>query len=339
MKEKWNSHLSHAKPRRRSEAYYDTLGRIGSETAIIKDTWLYQWTYKPPDPFWRYVTVFQPCTPLMIAQNGWTILEPAVKELSAIFGTQKPESKNDALLQRAEMRTLSYEWLSLNRYQDCECLLGVYDKQYVVAATPLRRIRQCFVPYNVYRTLRSNDDLHNLNCRASYRFFMARFDTGYSFCTARQNLCCSVSYGLEAGVHGRSSLWAVLNIDGVYVTAPTRLPLSADLSDLPDKIEQINTACQSFIQQTDAWLLREHGADHVYRLIRRLAGTNVVPQYALESLESDSGLNKCSTRLDVLRAIMQTMHFKSDEHTPKFITLSQKFITPNQKRSDSCATY
>jgi len=340
MKDKWNLPLSHSPPRRRSEAYYDTLGRIGSDTPIIKDSWLYQWANKPPEQFWYHETVFQHCTPLMIVQRGWTVLEPAILELGDVFGTQKPESKNDALQQRAEIRAPVYEWLSLNRYQNRDCLLGVYGNEYVVAAAQSHRRRSQFIPCNFYRTLKNNGDWRNLNCSASYRLFMARFDTGYSFCTARQNLCCTVSYGLEAGVHGKSSLWAILNLDGVYIPAPDRLPLLSDLSDLPDKVAQINTSCRHFIQRTDAWLLREFGADQVYKLIRRLADTTVIPQYSLESLQSDSNLDKCNTRLDVLRTIMQSMHFKSDMHVPKFITLSQKFSNPHSlKRSKTYADH
>ena len=45
--------------------------------------------------------------------------------------------------------------------------------------------------------------------------------------------------------------------------------------------------------------------------------------------------NKCDTKFDVLRAVMHAVNLPSAEQATKFITLSQKVVTPRKEFKDA----
>jgi hypothetical protein len=312
-------------PRKRSEEYFDLHCRVNSDTPLIDDAWLYHWTGHPPEALQRHKTVFRQCTPADISRNGWTVLCPAVKEMGKIFGVQKPEAKHDSA-PGAERRSAIIEWLTLNNYHAHSCLMGIYGDEYVVAAAPLSCAIESFVPFSTYKLLHENKIWKNLKYRASYRHFLATFDIGYSFHMGQQNLLCDVTYGIHVSVHGNGHLWAVINVDGTCIPAPDLIPLVPDLTDLPTKIEQINTRCHLFVRRLGAAWLRNCDRDHVFNMIRRMTRDTRVPWYAIDSLRNDPRLDRCRNELDVLRAVMRSINIRpADEQILKFVSLSQQF--------------
>ena len=297
---------------------------VDSSTPLIDDTWLYQWKGRPPEAFICHKTLYRQCTPADIAHNGWSVIKPAVLEMSRIFGVRKPVSKPDTD-DKPAVRSAAFEWLSMNNHAHRPCLMGIYRDECVVAAAPLSQKRKPFIPYSLYQALAGDKLLKNVRYKANYRHFFAGFDIGYSFCTLRQNLCCEVSYGLDATVDGRAILWAIMDVEGARIPSPNRAVLTHNLSNLQEKIAEINTDCNQFIRQTGTTWLREYGTDQVIRLIRRLPGTAGTLKYVIDSLRENPQLDRPLTRLDILRLLSQALNFKSDEKIYTLIPLSKHF--------------
>jgi len=318
-------------PRKRSEEYWDSQVHISSETPIIRDSWLYQWTACPPKAFVHHKTIFRSCTPLDIVQNGWTLLKPAVHDIAGVFSLPVPDDVDD----QKDLTML--KWLSLSHvgadkmpFWKRPCSMGIYGDEYVVAATLLSRKMPPFIPFNLYLKLRENKLWRNLRYRAGYQMFQARFDTGQTFYTEQQNLFCSVRYGLTSDISDfteRSYLWAVLDIEGVLLPTPCRTCIAPDFSDLPGKVEQVTTDCYSFVRRLGAAWLREVGTYEVYKWLRRRLSEKDLPEHMLTSLRQSSLLDKCLNRLDVLRAVMQMMNLKSDEDIPLYVSLVQRLAS------------
>jgi hypothetical protein len=210
-------------------------------------------------------------------------------------------------------------------------MLGLYGDEYVVAATSAAHTRCPFVPFNLYKIFHQNHAWKNLRYQAGYRHFQTQFDIGYSFYTEQRHLPCVISYGVDVGVHSFGSIWAVIDIDGILVPAPYRFPLRNDLSDLTGKVEQINIDCLRFIQKLGASLLRAIDTDSVYNLIRRYVRDMDVPHCVREDLRTNQKLDRCTTRLDVLLAIMKAMNLRlGDSRIIGLIPLSQKFANPKE---------
>lgn len=319
-------HLREKTPRKNSEQYYDTQARIDSETPIVTDQWLYAWNSMPPESFIRHKTIFRQCTPSDIDRNGWILLKPTVKELADVFGVPMPKIEEDKDLTMFQWLSLGYEDASNYPYWKRPCFMGIYGDEYVVAASRLSHKRPPFIPFNLYTRLQENSQWKNLRCRASYRHFQARFHAGYSFYMEQQNLFCSVSYGVNLDIHRRGFLWAVIAIDGTFIPLPDRILFSSDLSDLPDKVMQLNARCQHFIQQLGAAWLKEHGREEIYPLVRRLVQPVKVPTDVLNTLRNDPRLDKCHTRFDILRLLMQTMNYRTDEDVHLLIPLVLRFV-------------
>ena len=304
---------------------------IDSSTPLVEDSWLYQWTGCPPEPFVRHKTLFRQCIPADISYNGWTVLKPAVKELSNIFDIQKPADTHKLSVSVVDP-SVDFEWLSLNNHAERPCLMGLYGDEYVVAAAPLAQIRKPFVPFNLYRSLSGNSLLKNTRYKATYRHFFAEFDTGYSFCILRQNLLCEVSYAVDMTVHSIGVMWAVINIAGVRIPAPNWFPLRANLSNLCDTIERANNECSYFVQQMGMSWLTGCGAEQIFNLLRRLSRIVGIPQYAMDALRNDPKLDRLLTRLDLLCLLAQTLNFRSDEQISKLIPLSQILFNERKKQ-------
>jgi hypothetical protein len=60
-------------PKKRSEDYYSSLSRVDSETHLIEDTWLHQWSDTPPAAFGRHKTIFRQYTPEDVISSGWIV--------------------------------------------------------------------------------------------------------------------------------------------------------------------------------------------------------------------------------------------------------------------------
>ena len=307
-------------PRKGSEAYFDRLCRASSNTIILKDAWLYEWAKHPPDAFLKHKTVFQKMAPAEVTKLKLGILEQAAREIAKIFKVQKPAALNDATLD-AHLRSASFEWLALNRYPNKPCLMGIYDN-YVVAAASLSQQRQDFTPVTQYKILQSKG-LKNLECKAGYRHFCARFNTGYYFSTERQGLECSVSYSYNLGVHGMGYIWPIIGINGFYMPIPCRITTS--LENLTLEIDQLNRDSQRYIEKLDWEFLHVHGGKAVYNWLCKQTEDVPYVSGAVSSLHKDSLLSKCKTKLDVLLAILQTLYLKSDDDLSQLLPLMQKF--------------
>jgi hypothetical protein len=246
-------------------------------------------------------------------------------ELSRVFNIRVKQG--DLKSRLGQRPTYKLEWIMLNRYWRCPCILGIYGDQYVVAATSVSQQRSPFVPFSQYRMIQQNPKWKNLRYRAGYRHFQAQFDIGYSFFTGLKHLPCVVSYGVDVGVHGDVKAWAQISVDGILFPAPFRIPLRSDLSDLPGKVVQINEDCHHYIERLGASYLRDIDPDSVYRLIRRYTHKTAVPFCVREDLRTDPKLDRCITRLDVLLLIMKAMNLRLDDNgISRFISLTQKFV-------------
>jgi hypothetical protein len=314
-------------PRKNSEEWHEQQSRVDTGVAFIDDIWLYRWNERgyPPEPFRLHKTLFRQSTPLDISKNGWNVLKLAVGDLSEVFGVRLRESDFKT---RVEQRpTYKLEWILLNRYYRCPCILGIYGDECVVAATNASHKRFPFVPFNLYKIFHQNPAWKNLKYQAGYRHFQVQFDIGYSFCTEQRHLPCVITYGVDIGVHSYGYVWAVIDINGILFPAPYRFPLSFDLSDLSGKVEQINANCLYFVHKLGASYLRAIDADSIYKLIRRYTRDTDVPHCVEEELRTDPQLDRCTTRLDILLAIMRAMNLRlDDDGIARFISLTQKFV-------------
>ena len=317
-------------PRRNSEEWHEQQSRIGSGVAFIDDTWLYRWNERgaPPEPFRLHKTLFRQCALSEISKNGWTTLKLAVGDLSDVFNVRLRDS--DFKTRSGQRPTYQLEWLLLNRYYRCPCILGIYGEEYVVAAAKVSQKRFPFIPFNLYKVFHQHPVWKNLRYQAGYRHFQAQFDIGYSFCAEQRGLPCVLTYRVDVGVHSCASIWAILDIGGILLPAPYRLPLKYDLSDLSGKIERINKDCLHFVHRLGASYLRASDADSVYKLISHYIRNTDVPHCVREDLRTDPRLDRCLTRLDVLLVTMKAMNLRLDDDSiPSLISLTQKFCPPN----------
>ena len=255
-----------------------------------------------------------------------------MRELSNVFHVRA--GPNDSTARKDQRPTYRLEWLALNHYNRCPVILGLYGEEYVVAAANALHTRAPFVPFNFYQIFHQNPAWKNLRYQAGYRHFLARFDIGYSFYTEQQHLPCVITYGVNIGVHGLGCIWAVIDIDGILIPAPYRFSLRSDLSDLTGKVELINVSCHRFVHNLGASYLRANDADSVYNLIRRYIRDMDVPHYVREDLRTNPQLGRCTTRLDVLLAIMKAMNFRPGNGLiTGLIPLSQKFANPKENNN------
>jgi hypothetical protein len=320
-------------PRRNSEEWHEHQQRVDTRIAFMDDTWLYRWNGRghPPEPFRLHKTLFKQCTPADISKNGWTVLKLAVGDLSETFGIRLKES--DFKIRTGQRPTYEVEWLLLNRYYRCPCILGVYGDECVVAATKASHKRFPFVPFNQYKIIRQNSEWKNQKYRSGYRHFQAQFDIGYSFFTAQKHYPCDITYGVDVGVHGNATVWAVLNVNGIWFPAPFRAVLGSDLTDLPGKVGQISENCEIFVKDLGASYLRANDADSVYDMICQHIDETDVPQWVQDEVRTDPQLDRCTTRLDVLLVLMKAMNLRlDDDGITSLITLTQKFI-PQKKEN------
>jgi hypothetical protein len=208
-------------------------------------------------------------------------------------------------------------------------MLGLYGDEYVVAATHASDTRSPFVPFNFYQIFHQNPVWKNLRYRAGYRHFQAHFDIGYSFHSDQQNLPCVISYGVNVEAHGYCRIWAVINIDGILITAPYHFSLRNDLSNPQGGVKLINTVCHRFIQKLGASYLKAIDADSIRKLICRYTRDTDVPQCVREDLRTNPRLDRCTTRLDVLLAIMKAMNLRPEDRLiTSLIPLSHRFANP-----------
>jgi len=312
-------------PRKRSEAHYDVQYRLDGTLPIIDDEILYEWTRIPPEQFLHAQTVFRQCTPAEIAKNCWTLIKPAVKEISNLFGVKRPVVEREIPIEAECISTNRFELLSLNHYFKCPCQLGILNDKYVVAAAKPAQVRLPFDLFRYYSALQGND-LQNLQYQARYRHFTAKFTVGHSFHTERQNLLCRINYGLDCSVHGKCYLWAVIRLEELFLPTPDRILLTPSLYGLCNQIEQLNIRCQQFIQRLDADWLQRSEAEFIWKLIRKLTAGTAVPYSVIETLKTDWRLAKCLTRLDVLCAVMRAYYLKTDCIIPTLIPLAKKFL-------------
>jgi hypothetical protein len=186
---------------------------------------------------------------------------------------------------------------------------------------------------NAYKIFHQNPAWKNLTYQAGYRHFQARFDIGYSFYTEQRHLPCVLTYVVDVGVHGFGSIWAVIDIDGILVPAPCRFSLRNDLSDLTGKVEKTNAGCHRFVQELGRSYLSAIDADSVYKLIHRYTRDMDVPHCVREDLRTNPQLDRCTTRLDVLLAIMKAMNLRpEDSRIIGLIPLSQQFANPKGEK-------
>ena len=311
-------------PRRRSEEHYDARYRLNGAIPIISDEWLYEWSHAPPEAFLRHKVVFQPFTPADIDKNDWTVLKPAVKEISDSFGVQRPEVEREMPPEAEQISSNRFEWLSLNHFYKCPCLLGVCG-EYVVAAAKLNQKRREFVPSRLYEAVRKHKDLKDCRYFAGYRHFQVKFTADRHFLSRRHQLPCNISYGLDIGVHGRGGLWAVLEVGGVFIPTPDLILLTGDISQLLEHIEQLNFNCQLFVQRLESMWLKSSGIEPLMRLIRNLS-SGIVQHGVLESLKKNHRLQRCLTRFDVLYEVMREHNFKTNDQIPSLIPLAKNFV-------------
>jgi len=318
--------MTHRKPvRRRSEEHYDTRYCLNGSVSVIRDEWLYEWSNTPPDAFLRHKVIFQQFTPADIDKNGWVILKQAAKEISDSFGVQRPEVEREMPPEAEQISSNRFEWLSLNHFYKCPCLLGLCEDKYVVAAAKLSQKRREFVPMRLYEAVCKHKGLKDCKYFAGYRHFQAKFTADQHFLSSRHQLPCNISYGLDIGVHGRGGLWAILEVGGVFIPTPDLILLTGDLSQLLAHVEQLNFRCQLFVQRLESMWLKSSGIDPLMRLIRNLS-SGIVQHHVLESLKKNPRLPKCLTRFDVLYEVVREHNFKTDDQIPSLIPLAQNFV-------------
>jgi hypothetical protein len=323
--------MSDKKIRKRTEEYYCMKYRFNADTETVKDTWIYKWTVKPPEQFLKHKTVFQRCTPMEINRRKWLLLVPAVQEIGNAFGIQKPESRKDEDTNKVLCSSNRFELLSLNHHLNRQCLVGVHDEKYVVAATTLQQKRKPFTPSEYYHKLVLEGSLRSQRYRAGYRYFQARFNTDYTFHTEQDGLRCLVEYCASMSVHGRAFLWSWMTVDNVPIPTPNILPLASDLSNLHEMINQANRDCFLFVQALERSWIREHG-EMVIRFVRRIAPTTEIPLYQLREIQKSTMMRKCTTRLDVLSAIMHAINPPAED-IYQFIPLAERLFNPLTKRN------
>jgi hypothetical protein len=293
---------------------------------VIRDELLFDWTRSPPENLLRRQTVFRQCAPADIAKNCWTLLKPAIKEISDTFGIKRPDVEREMPLEAEYISSNRFELLCLNHFYRSPCLLGICEDKYVVAATKISNVRLPFEPYRHFMALQALKFIQSRKYKARYRHFTAAFNTGYAFKTERQKLQCCVKYGLDFGVHGKCYMWAVLCVEELFLPVPARLLLPASLIGLEQQIDRLNLSCQQFVHNLDTQWLKKTGMESTYKLIKELTAGTQVPYCVIETLRTDWHLSKCLTYLDVLRAIMRAFYLKTDDIIPSLIPLAKKFL-------------
>jgi hypothetical protein len=307
-------------PRKRSEDFYDKFGQVDSNTAVIDDTWLFNWTNRPSVSELKKEITFFRCTAGEIAKNGWTVLAPAAKEMCAAFNIEKPLARND-ITDKTEPRAMNFEWLSLNRFRRRPCQIGLYNNSHVVAASSLKSPKLAFTPFSLFQALQQHKSLQNLKYRLSYRHFQASFDIGRT-----------LRYYLNSNVHGQTYIWAVITINNINIPCPKCFTLSAELASLSGTIDLLNMSCGYFLQQLESALILPYGRANVFRAaINFIRGTSV-PYYAVENLFNNKEISKCVTKLDLLITILRAIDVPAEELLLPLIPLSNNFLTYERRQ-------
>jgi hypothetical protein len=297
------------KPRKRAVVH----GCIDSDTLILDDQRLYQWTGgSPPRNFCLYKTIFRNMTPSEVSANGWNVLRPAVPELASGCGLEVVAPKID--------------WLKLDTVLEQPCRVGVFGDEIVTAAASPRSERTPYVPFRYFEILDKNRGWKNKAYWSSYRHFNAKFDIGLSFYTDRHNLLCDVSYAVHFGIHHFHSLTAMIHIGNVTIMSPWRLRVSETLFDLPGKIEWMGRKCQEFITRLGAGWLRECDSEMVYDSIANRVRPYGFPEYDLQALRKERSLARCLTRLDMLLIIARHFDLDTERYAVPLLKLSQDFL-------------
>jgi hypothetical protein len=304
-------------PKRRA-ARSVVQGCIDSDTLVLDDQRLYQWTDReqPPRSFCVHKTIFRNMTPAEISSNGWHVLRPAIKELAVGCGLQTVAPKID--------------WLKLDTVYNNICCAGVYGDEIVTAGSTPQATRNPFIPFRFFERIEKNKDWKNKQYWSSYRHFNAKFDIGLSFYTDRHKLLCDVAYAVHCGIHRYNSLTATIRIGNIIIMSPYRVRISETFSDLPGKVDWIGRQSQEFIRRVGAHWIHECDSEGVYNAIKRIVNPLDFPKYLLLSLKQDCGLARCRTNLDMLLLIAKHFNLDVERYAVPLLNLSHKLL-PRKK--------